>query len=197
MDDEQWTRLETYHDWLLEEAMPAGGVGPREGPRLWPRHILDSLTFAAGWRGEEPPGELLDVGTGVGLPGIPLAIAFPDTMVRLLDRGGRRIRLIQRATRILELPNAVAEQADVFSVADEWESVVFRGSVTAPEAVGLAAKLLTLGGTAVLGLSRREEPPAETRNLIGIAEAMGLGTEVVQPPATILDGPAWLLIMSS
>ena len=197
VDDVAFERLQVYHDWLRDEAIAAGGIGPREGDRLWGRHILDSLTFAAGWKDAEPPGEILDVGTGVGLPGIPLAILFPEAVVRLLDRGGRRIRLMQRATRILELPNAATEQADIFSVADEWEGLTFRGSVKAPEAVGLAAKLLTLGGRAVLGLSRRETPPDETRNLIGIGTALGLDVEMVAVPEGMLDGPAWLLMMRS
>lgn len=190
-------RLSAYHDWLQSEAIAAGGLGPREGERLWGRHILDALTFAVAWKDRAPPGELLDVGTGVGLPGVPLAILFPETLVRLLDRGGRRVRLLHRVTRILELPNAVVEQADIFTVADEWEALTFRGSVKAPEAVGLANRLLALGGTAVLGLSRREEPPPESRNLLGIATAFGMEAEVVPVAERILDGPAWLFIMRS
>ena len=197
LDETSLTRLEAYHDWLRDEAIPAGGLGPREADRIWGRHILDSLAFAVAWRDQAPPGEILDVGTGVGLPGIPLAILFPETMVRLLDRGGRRIRLLQRVTRMLELSNAATEQADVFSVADEWEALTFRGSVKPAEAVGLSNRLLTLGGTAVLGLSRREEPPDQARDLIGIATAFGMDAEIVPVVPEVLDGPAWLLIMRS
>ena len=187
--------LERYSDWLCNEAIPAGGLGPREGPRLWNRHIGDSLVFAGGWG--EVPSELLDIGTGVGLPGIPLAILWPDCVVTLLDRGARRIRLLHRIVRVLALPNVVIAQGDAFAVADEWAGLVFRGGVKAAEAVGLSARLLLPGGRAVLGLSRRPDLPERSNDLVGIAEAMGLSAHVVEVPTTILDGPAWLLIMQS
>ena len=186
--------LEAYALWLEAEAIPAGGLGPREHSRIWSRHIGDSLIFAKGWP-SHPPEEILDVGSGVGLPGIPLAILWPDTAVTLLDRGGRRIRLLQRAVRILRLHNVAVFQGDVFDVADDWRGVVYRGSVKAAESVGLSAKLLDIPGTAVLGLSRRPEPPDRARDLVGVAEALGLTAEVVGVPPTILDAPAWLLIM--
>ena len=193
LDDDQMARLSDYADWLVAEAIPAGGLGPREAQRVWGRHIADSLVFSVGW--ETAPGELLDVGTGVGLPGIPLAILWPDTTVTVLDRGGRRIRLLTRAVRVLGLENVRVAQGDVFDVADEWHGLAFRGSVRAPEAVGLAARLLGVPGTAVLGLSRRAEPPDRTRDLIGVAEGLGMTAELVGVGADILDGPAWLLIM--
>jgi 16S rRNA (guanine527-N7)-methyltransferase len=195
LGDDATELLAAYATWLEAEAIPAGGLGPREGPRIWSRHIADSLLFAAGWRSISPPTEVLDVGTGVGLPGIPLAVLWPDTEVTLLDRGGRRIRLLQRVVRLLGLENVHVFQGDAFDVADEWRGVVYRGSVTAPESVGLSARLLDIPGTAVLGLSRRAEPPERARDLIGIAEAMGLTAEVVGVPPAILDAPAWLLIM--
>ena len=194
LNEEQEGLLDRYADWLVEEAMPAGGLGPREQERLWPRHIADSLAFSVGW--DVAPEEVLDVGTGVGLPGVPLSILWPDCYVTLLDRAGRRIRMLRRVVRILALPRARVAQGDIFSVADEWEGIVFRGSVKAQEAVGLSSKLLAENGRAVLGLSRRSEPPMETRDLMAIAGAMGLEAELISVPTEILDGPAWLLIMS-
>lgn len=190
---DQHDALAAFAQWLVDEAIPAGGLGPREAERVWDRHVADSVAFAAGW--ETPPSEILDIGTGVGLPGIPLAILFPETTVTLLDRGGRRIRLLHRAARILGLTNVSIAQADAFSVADEWEGLTFRGSVTAPEAVGLTARLLGIPGTAVLGLSRRNEVPERSRDLMGIAEAMGLAPNLVEIPQGILATAAWLLIM--
>lgn len=186
--------LGEYAGWLRAEALPAGGLGPREGERLWSRHIADSLLFAGGWPGVAP-GEILDVGTGVGLPGIPLAVLWPKTRFTLLDRGGRRVRLLHRVVRILALPNVVIAQGDALDVADQWEGMVVRGALRAPEVVGLAARLLAPGGTAVLGLSRRETPPDRTRDLLTIATALSLEPELVEVPPGILDAPVWLLIM--
>lgn len=193
-DDSQEETLEAYVDWLRAEAIPAGGLGPREGERIWVRHIADSLTFAAGWR-DGAPAEILDVGSGVGLPGIPLAVLMPATTVTLLDRGGRRVRLLRRVVRILALPNVIVAQGDIFSVADEWEGIVYRGAVRAPEAVGLTARLIEPGGTAVLGLSSRAEPPGQGRDLVNLAAALGLDATVVAVPDEVLDGRTWLLIM--
>lgn len=195
LDSGQLVRLESYAAWLREEAIPAGGLGPREAERIWGRHLADSLLFAGAFLA--PPGELLDVGTGVGLPGIPLAILWPETRVTLLDRGGRRIRLLYRAVAVLGLGNVKIEQGDALAVADEWEAVVARGALKAPEVVGLAARLLPAQGTAVLGLSRRDSPPERTRDLVGIGEALGLSVEVREVPREILDAPVWLLIMRS
>ncbi len=193
LDDERLALLEAYADWLVAEAIPAGGLGPREAERVWGRHVADSLVFATAW--DEPPEELLDVGTGVGLPGIPLAILWPGTRVTVLDRGGRRIRLLTRAVRVLGLENVVVAQGDVFDVADEWHGLAFRGSVRAPEAVGVTARLLGIPGVAVLGLSRRPEPPERARDLVGVAEALGLEAEVTAVDPEVLESPAWLLIM--
>jgi len=193
LDDDRVARLTAYANWLVAEAIPAGGLGPREAERVWGRHIADSLAFSVGWANH--PEEILDVGTGVGLPGIPLAILWPDTAVTVLDRGGRRIRLLMRAVRVLGLENVRVAQGDVFDVADEWHGLTFRGSVRAPEAVGVAARLLGVPGIAVLGLSRRLEPPPRAPELIGVAEALSMEARMVGVDPEILDGPAWLLIM--
>ncbi len=192
----QEAQLEAFANWLTSEAIPAGGLGPREGARIWQRHIADSLVFAAGWRGSAP-AEILDAGSGVGLPGVPLSVLWPECHVTLLDRGGRRIRLLRRIVRILALEHARVAQGDVFDVADEWDALTFRGSVKPAEAVGLSGKMLTNGGTAVHGLSTRADPPDRLRDLIGIAEALGMEAKAVSVPTDILDGHSWLLMMRS
>ena len=130
-------------------------------------------------------------------PGIPLAIAFPETIVTLLDRGGPRVRLLHRAVRALNLGNVVIAQGDAFSVADEWAGLAFRASIPPPEAVGLANRLLEPGSVGVLGLSTREDEPERARDLVSLASALGIDAEIRQVPKEVLDGISWLLIMQS
>ncbi len=76
-------------------------VAPGERNFLLVRHILDSLAIAS-WL---QPGSLLDVGTGAGLPGLPLAIINPEMDVTLLDSVGKKIRFIRHVGRVLQLSN--------------------------------------------------------------------------------------------
>jgi len=76
-------------------------VAPRERDFLLTRHLLDSLSIAP-WL---QTGSLLDVGTGAGLPGLPLAIIKPDMEVTLVDSAGKKIRFIRHVGRSLGLEN--------------------------------------------------------------------------------------------
>ena len=88
------------------------------------RHILDSLAVIPWLQGEH----LLDVGTGPGLPGIPLALARPDLKVVLLDSQGKKIRFLQEVKRVLSLNNVEIVQARVedYHRADGFDTVVSR-----------------------------------------------------------------------
>ena len=194
LDNDDLTLLERYAAWLIEEAIPAGGLGPNEAARIWHRHIADSLTFACGWE-DRPPGDLLDVGSGVGLPGIPLAILWPDSRVLLLDRGGRRTRLLERVARILDLGNIIVMKRDIQDVSGQFDGVVFRGSIRAADTPAVAHRLLGIEGTAVVGLSHRREPPATAGPILSAAEGLGLDAALVAVPDSVLDGPGWLLKM--
>ena len=66
----QHTQLERFGQWLLDEAAPAGGIGPREAERLFDRHVGDSLTYVTAVPTDAE--RLVDVGSGVGLPGLPI-----------------------------------------------------------------------------------------------------------------------------
>ncbi len=182
--------LDRYRRWLADEAVAAGGIGPHEVPRLWERHLIDALTFA-GPRTIEEPRRILDVGTGVGLPGIPLAMAFPRSEVVLVDRAGRRVDLARRAVRILGLDNVVIHRGDGTILSGESmraDLVTFRGSLDASAAAGVVREMVSDGGAGVLGLSRRPEPPP-----VPVAGDLGSAFEVVRVPEDVLDSPAWLL----
>lgn len=171
--------LESYADWLSTEGVRIGGIGPHEPERIDQRHISDSLVFAEAWAPTRP-ATLLDVGTGVGLPGLPLAILLPDTKVLLIDRSSRRMAAVRRVVRMLGLGNVTAEVADLTELAGEFEAVVARAvaqpSVLRPH----LERLLAPGGCGVVGGSRAESIHCP-------------GYETIQVGVTILDPPAWLL----
>lgn len=79
-----------------------GLIGPREADRLWTRHMINSVLVAE----MVPPSALVvDVGSGAGLPGIPLAIARPDCRIVLVEPLDRRVRFLIEALDLLELTN--------------------------------------------------------------------------------------------
>lgn len=87
MGDETRAELQAYVDILLDRGITYGLIGPREADRIWDRHLLNSLALAD----LIPEGSsVVDVGSGAGLPGIPLAVARPDLTVTLLDSMLRR-----------------------------------------------------------------------------------------------------------
>ena len=185
---EQTLRLRSFTDWLASEGAEAGGIGPTEADRLEDRHIADSLIFAAAWN--PTPATLLDVGSGVGLPGIPLAIAFPTMEVTLLDRSEKRCSLSRRAVRVLGLENVVVCREDIRDLEGTWSAVVFRASLPPEEALLVARPLLTGNGCAVVGLSRKKEPD----RVPGAPE--GTSVDVLKIGEGVLDSPAWLLRMT-
>ena len=182
LDPWQWGRLAEFGAWLVDEAIPAGGLGPGEGPAVYSRHVADSLLFASGWDRPDPPRSLLDVGAGVGLPGIPLAIAWPSSPVVLLERSSRRADLARRAVWMLGLDNVRVAGVQL----EEWtarsELVVSRGVRSPGSLRKELARLVAPSGRVVVGGSHRSRPRAP-------------GFQVREVPVNTLGHPVWLLIM--
>ncbi|MCL1694084.1 MAG: class I SAM-dependent methyltransferase [Actinomycetia bacterium] len=184
----QGEQLIEFARWLSTEAVDAGGVGPDEGSRLVDRHLADSIIFAAAW--DRIPTDILDIGSGVGLPGIPLAITHPNTAVTLLDRSRERCRLARRAVRVLGLENVSVEQGDALRVVGRRDVVTFRASLQPASAIEAAVPLLTDRGCAVVGLSRTTEPD------ISPTAPPGTTLDLLHIDQGVLDSPAWLLRMT-
>ena len=93
--------LLTFMHLLKEWSGTYNLVAPKERESLLTRHLLDSLSIAPYLQA----GSLLDVGTGAGLPGLPLAIINPDRQVSMIDGAGKKIRFIRHVGRALKLNN--------------------------------------------------------------------------------------------
>ncbi len=176
----QFQLLDRYRDWLLAEALPAGGIGPAEIDRVDSRHIADSLLFATGL--DQKVSQVADLGSGVGLPGIPLAILMPDTQFRLIDRSGRRVDLMRRVTRILDLDNVEISLDEIDQLQHRFPAIVSRGTLSPDQAALRFSPLLEPGGVVVIGGSWKQPPQHE-------------GWETRHVPANVLGNDVWILIM--
>jgi 16S rRNA (guanine527-N7)-methyltransferase len=113
------------------------------------KHLLDSLAMAPhvaelAARG----GSLADLGTGPGLPGIPLAIAHPGLRVALVESNGKKARFLREAVRTLGLGNArVAEsRIEAFDAPGQFDAITARALATLPLILELGGHLLAPGG---------------------------------------------------
>ncbi len=89
-----------YAKVLATDGVVRGLIGPREPQRLWTRHLLNSAVVGALI---DPDAAVVDIGSGAGLPGIPLAIARPDLRVTLVEPLERRVRFLLETVDDLEL----------------------------------------------------------------------------------------------
>ncbi len=104
--------------------------------RLYERHVLPSLSVAKAIR-FKPGTKVLDVGTGGGFPGIPLAIMFPETDFVLLDSTEKKIRVVSTIAGELELNNVKTIQVRAELYSKKFDFVVSRALTTFPEFVAL------------------------------------------------------------
>ncbi len=141
-------------------------VSRRDERRIEERHLRDSLSLvavllevAAGSETPPNPVRIADVGSGAGLPGIPLAVVLPGAHVTLIERSAKKSRFLQQAIMQLGLPNADVVCDDVADVAGKFDVVVAR-AVMAPERLWpLVQKNLDPGGHMVV-LDRVQHPDA-------------------------------------
>ncbi|WP_216212282.1 16S rRNA (guanine(527)-N(7))-methyltransferase RsmG [Amycolatopsis aidingensis] len=183
---------ERYVDLLRRHGVERGLIGPRETDRLWERHVLNSAVI-----GERIPegARVVDVGSGAGLPGVPLAIARPDLDMVLLEPMARRVDWLTEVAQTLELPLAIergrAEERAVRERIGSAEVVTARAVAPLGRLAGWCLPLVRAGGTllAMKGASVAEEVD---RDRVEIQRAGGSTPQVVEcgqgllEPATIV-----------
>lgn len=109
LDEKQQAKLIKYVELLNKWNKTYNLTAVRKPEHMVTRHLLDSLSICPYLRGKS----ILDVGTGAGLPGIPLAIVFPDRQFTLLDSNNKKTRFVVQAVSELELPNVGVVQSRV------------------------------------------------------------------------------------
>ena len=107
---EQIDQLDRYLALVLDENTRTNLTAVREVDAAWRRLIIDSLTVLPGLDELEPGSRVIDVGSGAGLPGMPVAIARPSLKVTLLESTGKKADFIRRAIEALGLKNATVLQ---------------------------------------------------------------------------------------
>jgi 16S rRNA (guanine527-N7)-methyltransferase len=107
--------IRAYADFLKGAGIERGLIGPREGDRIWERHILNSL-FVCQLLPQE--ASLFDIGSGAGLPGIVIALARPDLKVTLIEPLERRVEFLKEATEGTEIQVIRGRAQDVKKSAD-------------------------------------------------------------------------------
>jgi 16S rRNA (guanine527-N7)-methyltransferase len=144
----QAEKLLAFRDLLVHWNKAFNLVSRHDQPRLIARHLLDSLSVAPDIAGTTA----LDLGTGAGLPGVPLAIALEHVRFTLVDRNARRIRFVARAVRELGLGNVEAHCMDVRALPSgfRYATVVCRAVAELEAAWMLAHDRLEPGGRLVI-----------------------------------------------
>jgi 16S rRNA (guanine527-N7)-methyltransferase len=128
---EQFAKLEAlYTDWNAKINV----ISRKDIDALYTKHVLHSLGIAKIME-FKPNASVLDVGTGGGFPGIPLAILFPETRFYLIDVIAKKIKVVQEVAAALGLQNVMAEQMRAENVQQEFDFIVSRAVTNMPDFV--------------------------------------------------------------
>ena len=122
-------------------------ISRKDIEHLEEHHLLHSLAIAKSVH--FPPGSrVLDIGTGGGFPGIPLAIRFPQAHFTLIDGTGKKIRVVRAVAEAVGLSNVTPIQvrAEELTRGEGFHYIVSRGALPAPELYRLALRLIPAGG---------------------------------------------------
>jgi 16S rRNA (guanine527-N7)-methyltransferase len=182
---------ERYAELLATEGVTRGLIGPRETARLWDRHLLNCAFVA-----ELAPdrGQLVDIGSGAGLPGVIVAMLKPSLDVVLVESMLRRCVFLEECVGQLELPNVTVVRGRAEELAGTIRADVATARAVAPldRLVGWAVGLLRPGGEilAIKGQSAEEElaaaRPVLSRLSVRTAEVLHPGHGRVVSATTVV-----------
>jgi 16S rRNA (guanine527-N7)-methyltransferase len=185
--DDQASSLLEFETLIRDRAVDLGMVARSDSARIRERHILDSLRAAAVTL--ESDRDALDIGTGAGLPGIPVAIARPGLTVRLVEPRRTRIAFLELALERARIENAVILPASIESVDVDVDLCLVRAFAPLERAWAAARPRLRPGGRLVYFAGAGFEPPDRPEGCSSIA--------VVPPPrGSRIESFGPLVIMS-
>lgn len=124
-----------YRDWNSKINV----ISRKDIDNLYPHHILHSLGIASVVK-FRPGTKVLDLGTGGGFPGIPLAILFPEVEFKLIDSIGKKVKVASAVAEAIGLKNCTCEHKNVIEEKGKYDFIVSRAVMTMPELVNLVRK---------------------------------------------------------
>jgi len=183
--DVAWERLCGFAAMLAAEGETRGLIGPREMPRLWSRHIVNSMALNA----FVPDGaRVADVGTGAGFPGVVLAITRPDTRLTLVESMERRCEWLEDVRLHLGLDNVrvINARAEEFHGRGQFAVVTARAVAALDKLARWTLPLVEPGGRllALKGARAGEEFDAAE----SVFRSLGARTGAVHAVSSPLDG---------
>ena len=182
---------ERYATLLAGAGVERGLIGPREVDRLWDRHLLNCAVVAELIK---PAAELVDVGSGAGLPGVVLAIIRPDLSITLLEPLLRRVTFLTECVADLSLQNVTVRRGRAEDATGELSCDVVTARAVAPldRLLSWGLPLLRPGGELLAFKGERAETELDgagaTLRSFGVrtAELLHVGHGKVEPPTTIV-----------
>lgn len=129
---------ELYHEWNQKINV----ISRKDIDELYIRHVLHSLSIAK-FTKFEPGTKIIDIGTGGGFPGIPLAIMFPNVKFHLVDSIGKKITVVKEVAAALNLDNVTAEHARAEKQKVKYDFVISRAVTAFPKFVSFTSGLIS------------------------------------------------------
>lgn len=139
LTSEQEEKFEALLPLYLEWNEKINVISRKDMDNFYTHHVLHSLAIAKYVQFVKDT-KILDVGTGGGFPGVPLAIMFPDTSFHLIDSIGKKIKVVQAIASALNLQNITAEQIRAEQIKHQYDFIVSRAVTSLPEFLQWTAK---------------------------------------------------------